>query len=207
MYAIVEIAGFQYKIEKDQKLLVHRLEGEEGSLVSFDKVLLTQNGDTVQIGTPVINGVSVEAKILEHQKGDKVIVFKKKRRKGYQKQNGHRQYLTKIEIVSISLGNGISSKAESKKEAKEVKLSSDDLKIVEGIGPKAAEALVNAGVDNFKKLSQKTADELKQIITEASSKLAILDTSTWADQAKLADEGKFDELKTWQDQLKGGKIV
>jgi large subunit ribosomal protein L21 len=101
MYAIVEIAGFQYKIEKNQKILVHRLEAEEGDVMSFDKVLLTDNNGAVEVGNPSISGVSVQAKVLEHQKGDKIIVFKKKRRKGYQKQNGHRQCLTKIEIVGI----------------------------------------------------------------------------------------------------------
>ena len=100
MYAIVEIAGLQYKIEKDQQLFVNRLAGEAGDEVKFDRVLLTDNG-TVTIGAPVIDGVTVVAKIVEHVKGDKVIVFKKKRRKGYQKSNGHRQQFTKIEVVSI----------------------------------------------------------------------------------------------------------
>lgn len=119
MYAIVEIAGFQYKIEKDQKLLVHRLEAEEGAVLSFDKVLLTDNDGKIEVGTPVISGVAVQAKVLEHQKGDKVIVFKKKRRKGYQKQNGHRQYLTKIEIVGIGAGSEVVSGSEKEAVAAE----------------------------------------------------------------------------------------
>ncbi|CAM3222586.1 50S ribosomal protein L21 [Empedobacter falsenii] len=100
MYAIVEIAGLQYKVEKDQQLFVNRLAGEAGEEVKFDRVLLTDNG-AITVGAPVIDGVTVVAKIVEHVKGDKVIVFKKKRRKGYQKSNGHRQQFTKIEIASI----------------------------------------------------------------------------------------------------------
>ncbi len=102
MYAIVDIAGQQFKVEKDQKLYVHRLEGEEGKKVSFDKVLLIDTGSKVAVGNPVVKGASVNAKIVAHVKGDKVLVFKKKRRKGYQKLNGHRQYLTQIVIEGIS---------------------------------------------------------------------------------------------------------
>ena len=102
MYAIVDIAGQQFKVEKDQKLYVHRLEGEEGKKVSFDKVLLIDTGTKVSVGDPVVKGAAVDAKILSHVKGDKVLVFKKKRRKGYQKLNGHRQYMTQIQIETIS---------------------------------------------------------------------------------------------------------
>ena len=102
MYAIVDIAGQQFKVEKDQKLFVHRLEGEEGKKVSFDKVLLIDTGSKVSVGNPVVKGASVDAKIVEHMKADKVLVFKKKRRKGYKKLNGHRQYMTQILIEGIS---------------------------------------------------------------------------------------------------------
>ena len=124
MYAIVEIAGQQYKVEKDQQLFVHRLEGKEGSKVTFDNVLLTSDGKKVEVGAPAVKGVSVSAKIVEHLKGDKVIVFKKKRRKGYKVRNGHRQYLSKIEIESIGAAKKAAPKAkaettEAKKEKKE----------------------------------------------------------------------------------------
>ena len=101
MYAIVEIAGQQFKVEKDRKLYVHRLQGEEGSSLSFDKILLVDNDGQVKVGTPVVEGAQVKAKILRHLKDDKVIVFKKKRRKGYKVKNGHRQYLTQIAIEEI----------------------------------------------------------------------------------------------------------
>ena len=110
MYAIVEIAGQQFKVAKDQKVFVHRLEEKEGSKVSFDKVLLLDDGK-ITIGAPVIENAVVTAKVLGHLKGDKVIVFKKKRRKGFRKKNGHRQYLSQILI------EGISVKAPAKKAA------------------------------------------------------------------------------------------
>jgi large subunit ribosomal protein L21 len=101
MYAIVEIAGQQFKVAKDQKVFVHRLQGEEGSNVTFDNVLLVDNG-SITIGAPAIEGAKVNAKVLGHLKADKVIVFKKKRRKGYRVKNGHRQSLTQIQIESIA---------------------------------------------------------------------------------------------------------
>tara|TARA_B100001287_G_scaffold71993_1_gene59512 strand:- start:4536 stop:5087 length:552 start_codon:yes stop_codon:yes gene_type:complete len=101
MYAIVEIAGQQFKVEKDQKVFVHRLQAEEGKKVSFDNVLLLADGEEVTIGAPAIDGAQVGAKVLKHLKGDKVIVFKKKRRKGYRVKNGHRQALTEIQIDKI----------------------------------------------------------------------------------------------------------
>ncbi len=125
MYAIVEIAGQQFKVAKDQKVFVHRLGTEEGNNVSFDNVLLLDNDGDVTVGAPAINGASVEVKVLRHLKGDKVIVFKKKRRKGYRVKNGHRQALTEILIENISASGA--KKAAPKKEAKKVEAASDDL--------------------------------------------------------------------------------
>jgi large subunit ribosomal protein L21 len=101
MYAIVEIAGQQFKVEKDKKIFVHRLAQNEGESVEFEKVLLVDNDGAVKIGSPVVDGAKVSAKVLSHVKGDKVIVFHKKRRKGYEKKNGHRQYFTQIQIENI----------------------------------------------------------------------------------------------------------
>ena len=120
MYAIVEIAGQQFKVAKDQKVFVHRLAGEEGDSVSFDKVLLTGDGDDITLGAPAIEGALVDAKITRHLKGDKVIVFKKKRRKGYRVKNGHRQALTEISIEGISV-NGKKATSAKKEEPKSKK--------------------------------------------------------------------------------------
>lgn len=101
MYAIVEIAGQQFKVEQKKKVFVHRLAAEEGSSVEFDKVLLIENEGDVKVGLPVVEGAKITATVLEHTKGDKVLVFKKKRRKGYQKLNGHRQQFTQVLIEEI----------------------------------------------------------------------------------------------------------
>ena len=101
MYAIVDFAGKQYKVEKEQKLFVNRLDVAEGEAVEIEKVLLVDNDGDVKVGTPVVEGAKVTAKVVKHLKGDKVLVFKKKRRKGYRVKNGHRDYLTQIVIEEI----------------------------------------------------------------------------------------------------------
>lgn len=101
MYAIVEIVGQQFKVEKDQKLYVHRLDAERGSVVEFDKVLLVDNDGKVVVGSPVVEGAKVTAEVVSHVKADKVIVFHKKRRKGYRKKNGHRQCMTELKINNV----------------------------------------------------------------------------------------------------------
>ena len=119
MYAIVEIAGQQFKVEKDQQIFVHQLEGKEGDKVEFSNVLLIDEGGKIAVGAPAVEGAKVTAKIVEHAKGDKVIVFKKKRRKGYAVKNGHRQRFTKIAIDGITAKGA--KKPAAKKEAAPVK--------------------------------------------------------------------------------------
>lgn len=115
MYAIVEIAGQQFKVAEDEKVYVHRLKEAEGSQVVFDKVMLLKDDNQITIGAPVIQGAEVSAKILSHLKGDKITVFKKKRRKGYKKKNGHRQYLSQIQIERIDAS--VQKESLAKKEA------------------------------------------------------------------------------------------
>lgn len=152
MYAIVEIAGQQFKVAKDQKVFVHRLAEEEGASVSFDNVLLIGEGDNITLGAPAIEGAQVGAKITRHLKGDKVIVFKKKRRKGYQKSNGHRQYLSEIVIESIVASGA--KKAAKKEEAPKA----EKKEVAKKEAPKA-EVKSND-------LSSKTVAELREIAKE-----------------------------------------
>ncbi|RLJ65514.1 LSU ribosomal protein L21P [Lacinutrix venerupis] len=218
MYAIVEIAGHQFKVEKDQKVFVNRLTTEEGKKVDFDNVLLIGDGDNVTLGAPAIGGAQVSAKVLRHLQGEKVIVFKKKRRKGYRVKNGHRQALSEIVIESIvASGAKKAEKAAPKKETKkeEAKAAApkktavkkatgkaDDLKKVEGIGPKIASTLVEAGISTFAELAKTDAAKISEIIADVRGNHV---TDTWPAQAKLAADGKWDELKKWQDELDGGK--
>ena len=119
MYAIVEIAGQQFKVEKNDEIFVHRLEGDPGTKVEFPEVLLIDNDGKIMVGAPHITGSLISGTILEHARGDKVIVFKKKRRKGFQKENGHRQDFSKIRIETIAL-KGAEKEKKVKKEAEEV---------------------------------------------------------------------------------------
>ncbi len=217
MYAIVEIAGQQFKVAKDQKVFVHRLPGEEGDKVSFDKVLLAADGKNVTLGAPAIDGAQVGAKITRHLKGDKVIVFKKKRRKGYRVKNGHRQSLTEIVIESIVTSGAKKAapkkKAEPKKEAEApaakaasakkaaTKAKGDDLKKVEGIGPKIAETLNANGILTFADLANTKPEQIAEFIKDVRGNHV---PNSWPKQAKMAAEGKWDELKEWQDNHKGG---
>ena len=118
MYAIVDIAGQQFKVEKDKKLFVHRLDAEEGAQVDFDQVLLVDNDGDIKVGAPTVADTFVSAKVVSHLKGDKVQVFKKKRRKGYQVLNGHRQYFTEIVVEEIKAGKAV-NKAKAKEEAQQ----------------------------------------------------------------------------------------
>ena len=237
MYAIVEMAGQQFKVAKDQKVYVHRLQTEEGKKVTFDNVLLLDDGKNVTVGAPAIDGAAVEAKVIKHLKGDKVIVFKKKRRKGYAVKNGHRQSLTEIIVESIIASGAKKStpakakpepkakvetkaksepkaKAEPKQTAAKVETpkkaapkkaapkKADDLKKIEGIGPKIAETLIAAGITTFAELAKSKPAKVAEIIADVRGNHV---TDTWPAQAKLAADGKWDELKKWQDELDGGK--
>jgi len=156
MYAIVEIAGQQFKVAKDQKVYVHRLQDKEGSKVTFDNVLLLDDGK-VTLGAPAIEGAAVTAKILKHLKGDKVIVFKKKRRKGYKVKNGHRQYLSEIQIESIVASGA--KKAPAKKAEAPVKKEAAVKVEKAAPAPKAA-APKKTKTDD---LSKNTVAELKEM--------------------------------------------
>ena len=161
MYAIVDIAGQQFKVEKDQKVYVHRLDAEEGKKVNFDRVLLIDDNGKVNIGAPAINGAQVSATVLEHLKGDKVIVFKKKRRKGYRVKNGHRQALTEIQIDNI-LASGA-------KKAAPVKAASKPAAKAKPAAPKAAakpaakKAVAPKTESASQDLSKMTVAQLKEL--------------------------------------------
>ena len=158
MYAIVEIAGQQFKVEEGKKIFVHRLEAEEGSNVEFDKVLLIEDNGNITIGEPVISDYVVDGVVLDHMRGDKVIVFKKKRKKGYRIKNGHRQNFSQVEIVSIGL-TGAPKKAVKKAEpkVKAVKASEEPVKEKKAPAKKAAAKKEEAPVK--KSTEKKTADK------------------------------------------------
>ncbi|WP_425234804.1 50S ribosomal protein L21 [Ulvibacterium sp.] len=163
MYAIVEMAGQQFKVAKDQKVYVHRLQTEEGKKVTFNNVLLLDDGKNVTVGAPAIDGAAVEAKVVKHLKGDKVIVFKKKRRKGYRKKNGHRQYLTEIVVESIIAKGAKKATAEKAKEEKPAAKKAEVKKEAPKAAPVKETAKPKPAPKAVEDLSKKTVAELKEM--------------------------------------------
>lgn len=230
MYAIVEIAGHQYKVTKDQQLIVNRLHADEGAKVQFDNVLLIDNGGDITVGAPAISGAAITAKVNGHLKGDKVIVFKKKRRKGYRKKNGFRASLTEIQIESIVASGAKATKkaepkkeapkkeaapkaeakkaapkAEAKKAAPKASAKGDDLRKIEGIGPKTAEHLNNAGITSFAALAEASVERIREVLEAAGPRYKSIDPTSWPVQARMAADGQWDELKKWQEDNGGSK--
>ena len=169
MYAIVEIAGQQFKVEEGKKIFVHRLEVEEGTRIDFDKVLLIENDGKITIGEPTIKEAVVEGNILDHIRGDKVIVFKKKRRKGYRVKNGHRQNFTQVEIVTIR-EKGSPKKATPKKEevkVTEVKVAEEPVKVKKSVAKKP---VVKKEEAPAKKTPEKKVAEKKPAVKKTAVK-------------------------------------
>jgi len=162
MYAIVEIAGQQFKVAKDQKVFVHRLPEAEGESVQFSNVLLLEDGKDITVGAPAIKGAAVEAKVIKHLKGDKVIIFKKKRRKGYRVKNGHRQYLSEIVIESIVTSGAkplvkstsVKPVVAAEPAAKKAAPKSDATAAAKKVAPKASEDLSSKTVVELKDLAK-----------------------------------------------------
>ncbi|MCH7534558.1 MAG: 50S ribosomal protein L21 [Bacteroidetes bacterium] len=163
MYAIVDIAGQQFKVEEKSKVLVHRLEGKEGDVVDAKDVFLIDNNGKVAIGNPILKDARVTLKILQHLKGDKTIVFKKKRRKGYQVKNGHRQYLSEVEIQKIE------EKAKGKSAKKDTEVAKDKK---ETKTPKAEKATKEAEVAPAEKKKKKAPAAKKKTAATKAKKPA-----------------------------------
>lgn len=187
MYAIVDIAGKQFKVAKDQFVYAPSVEGEAGASVEFDRVLLLEGDSGIEVGTPVVSGAKVTGKILDHGRGDKVIVFKKKRRKGYKKSQGHRQGYTKILIEDIlAKGQKASSKKEEapKKEAKAKDSGKDDLKEITGIGPVFEKELNAKGYTTFEQISKLTEEEMEKLAEIDGVTADLIKNEDWVGQAK-----------------------
>ena len=164
MYAIVEIAGHQYKVQKDQQVFVNRLDAKEGAKIKFDKVLLMDKGGDVTVGAPAISGLAVHATVERHLKGDKVLVFKKKRRKGYQKLNGFRPYLTEIRVTDIKKGSAKKAAPKKEEESSDEKPAAKKKAAPKKAAPKKAAAKKPAA----KKSAPKKATAKKPVAKKAT---------------------------------------
>jgi large subunit ribosomal protein L21 len=200
MYAVVKTGGKQYRVAAGQKIKVEQITADIGQEVSLSEVLAVGSGEGIVLGTPLVAGATVTAMVVSHGRHDKVRIFKMRRRKHYQKHQGHRQNFTELFIKAIA-GAGLSAAAAAPVAAGKP----DDLTKIEGIGPKINELFQTAGIKTFADLASAKVERLSEILHAAGARFASHNPGTWPEQAALARDGKWAELKTWQDALDGGK--
>ena len=222
MYAVINTGGKQYRVAKGDVVRVELLRDDVGAKVSIDAVSLVAADDQVHVGTPIVDGASVEATVVEIGRRQKLMAFKKKRRKGYRRKIGHRQSFTALQIDDIVLptgGKSAAKKAAPKKAAvkeapaketaakapKKAAAGDDNLKRIEGIGPKIESVLKDAGIATFAALAGSDEAALRGVLEAAGGRLRSHDPTTWPAQAALAAEERWDDLKELQDRLAGGR--
>ncbi len=220
MYAVIKTGGKQYRVEPGNVLKVESLDAEVGATVNFEEVLMIADGDDVTIGNPTVASAKVVAEVIAHGRAKKVEIVKFRRRKHHQKRTGHRQNFTQIQIQNINGKGAPAKKAKAatkdtdtetsaktkpaKKAAPKKSTANDDLTKIEGVGPKAAEALAAAGLVTFADVAKAEVSAIQTILDEADGKFGAMKPDTWPKQAKLAAADKWDELKVLQDELDGG---
>jgi len=202
MYAVIKTGGKQYRVQVGEKIKVEQIPADVGSQVVIDQVLMVSNGELVTIGTPLVAGATVQVTVIAQDRADKVRIFKMRRRKHYQKRQGHRQNYSEIFIGSIF--DGATIIAEATFAAPKAAGKADDLTKIEGIGPKISGLFIAAGITTFAQLAKTPVSTLSDILHKAGSRYASHNPGTWPQQAHLAADGKWDELKALQVALDGG---
>src|SRR5512142_123135 len=198
-FAIVESGGKQYRAVEGRTIEVDRLPVEAGKKFDVERILLMADGDDVLVGTPTVSDILVKVTVVDHTKGPKIDRFKYRPKKRIRVRGGHRQQYTRLLVDFIGRQD-----EERKTEAKvEKKTEADDLVKIEGIGPKVAKALNDAGITTFEALSNTRVEDIQKILTDAG--LRMMDATTWPEQARLAADGDWDALKQLQDNLSGGR--
>lgn len=200
MFAVIKTGGKQYRLSVGEKLKIEQIAAEPGQTIALTDVLAVGSGESITLGTPIVGGATVNAMVLSHGRADKVRIFKMRRRKHYQKRQGHRQWFTEIFISEIAFGTE-SAKATVPDRANLTHTgnSQDNLVLIEGIGTKIASILNGVGIYTFAQLADTPVARLKDILKAAGSRFSIHNPTTWPNQAALARDGKLDELKAWQD--------
>jgi large subunit ribosomal protein L21 len=199
MYAVIKTGGKQYKVCPGEKLKVEQLPADVGSEIVIDQVLAVGSGEQFSVGAPLVTGATVSATVVSHGRGDKIRIFKMRRRKHYQKHQGHRQNYTELFIARIASALGTES---AEMPAAQVR---DDLEKIEGIGPKINQLLAKAGITTFAQLAATPAERVKELLDAAGPRFQIHDPTTWAEQAALAAKGDWDAFKKLTDELIAGK--
>lgn len=210
MYAVIRTGGKQYKVAPDDILVIEKIAGEAGDIVEFGDVLMLAGDGDPQVGAPLISGASVAAELVEQHRGEKIIIFKKKRRQNYRRRNGHRQYLTTVRVTEILTGGAKPKAGAAKakpaadaapKKAKAAPAAEgfqDDVKLIGGVGPALEKKLAALGVTSLKQIAAFTADDIERIDTELAFKGRI-EREEWVEQAKDLIAGKPPRAKVDQD--------
>jgi large subunit ribosomal protein L21 len=211
MYAVVKTGGKQYKVAAGQKFKVEQIAADVGQEIVLDQILAVGNGADLLIGAPLVPGAAIKATIVAHGRGDKVRIFKMRRRKHYQKRQGHRQNFTELFIAEIADGKGGVFKADAaafiaapKALVSATKGGKDDIEIIEGIGPKIAKVLADNGITTFAALAAAKADDMTAMLKASGGRFSLANTASWAEQAALLRDGKMEEFKKLCDELVGG---
>jgi large subunit ribosomal protein L21 len=205
MYAVIKTGGKQYKVAAGEKIKVEQIAADVGQEIVFDQVLAVGEGSSITVGTPLVLGATVTVTVVSHGRGDKVRIFKMRRRKHYQKRQGHRQNYTELFFAEIADGKGGVAKATAPVIlAAPVK---DDLEIIEGIGPKIAQVLVANGITTFAQLADANADAITAMLKASGGRFGLANPASWAEQSALLRDGKMEEFKALTDALVGGVKV
>jgi large subunit ribosomal protein L21 len=198
MYAVVKTGGKQYRVAKDDVLKIERLPGEEGDIITLDEVLMVGEGASVTVGAPLVAGAAVAAEIVEQGRGQKIVIFKKRRRQNYRRKKGHRQLLTVVRVTDI-LTNGAkpaAKKAAAKKPAaKPATDFVDDVSLIDGVGPKLKEKLAGYGVTSLKSIAAMSDADVARM-DEALDLKGRATRDEWVAQAKELVAGKAPRAKT-----------
>ena len=201
MYAVIKTGGKQYRVAAGDKLKVETIVADVGATLTLSDVLMVAHSDQVKVGTPLLSGASVSATVVSQGRHDKVKIFKMRRRKHYQKHQGHRQNYSEIFITAISDGAGNTVASET---APVIKAAVDDLTKIEGVGPKIALVLSSNGITTYAQLAKADPAAVQEMLKKSSVRFNMAKPQTWPQQAELAASGNWDALKKLQDELHGG---
>jgi large subunit ribosomal protein L21 len=205
MYAVVKTGGKQYKVAAGEKFKVEQIAANIGQEIVLDEILAVSNGTDLLIGAPLVPGAAIKATIVAQGRHDKVRIFKMRRRKHYQKRQGHRQNFTELFIAEIADGKGgIFKAAAAPVIAVAQKAGKDDIEIIEGIGPKIAKVLADNGITTFAKLAEAKAEDVTAMLKASGGRFSLANPASWAEQAALLRDGKMEEFKKLCDELVGG---
>ena len=229
MYAVIKTGGKQYRVSAGQKLKIEQIPADLGSTITFNEVLAVGSGADVVFGAPLVSGAKVDATVVSHGRGEKVTIFKMRRRKHYQRHGGHRQNYTEVFFsvifgadgtelakadapsinapVALAAAGVVAAAAPAKKLAKvrgKARDGNDDLELIEGIGPKIAELLKAAGINSFDALAKAPVEKVQEVLEAGGSKYNLAKPATWAEQAALAASGDWAAFDKLTEELVGG---